>query len=384
MTTWNGKRLPTILGRCVGQIVILCYTLLYYSVTCVDVKPQREIYVPNYNVYHNLTRIDKEVEYLSKFPNYVKVYTQHKSRQNRYQYLLHISNFTKHSEKFDNMVEKPQILFSFGEHAREFLPVESAIFFIRNLTDGLLPDVDSFSRQFTQQILSLVDLYIILMANPDGRHYVEQSKNYCWRGTSTGVDLDRNFGWEFGGKGSSSDTEDEEYRGKDPFSGRLLKEDTNCTSTSCLCFEDAIVKRELFFFSEPESLVFQEITSDVSFDAFFSFHSGINHIYIPYSGKMGIKLWKVAKTENITDWYTCKSCKIVFLLWTVWDEWPMLLQIQNPDSSRECLITSRRCWDWRLSCLAVRSTGSDSEPHISSSTTQRMAQYLTTWQGFKK
>lgn len=301
MITWNGKRLPTILGRCVGQIVILCYTLLYYSVTCVDVKPQREIYVPNYNVYHNLTRIDKEVEYLSKFPNYVKVYTQHKSRQNRYQYLLHISNFTKHSEKFDNMVEKPQILFSFGEHAREFLPVESAIFFIRNLTDGLLPDVDVFSRQFTQQILSLVDLYIILMANPDGRHYVEQSKNYCWRGTSTGVDLDRNFGWEFGGKGSSSDTEDEEYRGKDPFSGRLLKEDTNCISTSCLCFEDAIVKRELFFFSEPESLVFQEITSDVSFDAFFSFHSGINHIYIPYSGKMGIKLWKVAKTENITD-----------------------------------------------------------------------------------
>lgn len=305
MKPWNhGKRLPTIPGRCKGQIVILCYTLLFYSVTCVDVEPQKEIYVPNYNVYHNLTRIGKEVEYLLKFPNYVKVYTHHKSRQNRQQYLLHISNFTKHSEKFDNLVEKPRILFSFGEHAREFLPVESAIYFIRNLTGGLLPDVDGFSRQFTQQILSLVDLYIILMANPDGRHHVEKTKNYCWRGTSTGVDLDRNFEWEFGGKGSSSDTEDEEYRGKDPFSGKLLKGDINYTSSSCLCFEDTTNNylRELFLFPEPESLVFQEITSDVSFDAFFSFHSGINHIYIPYSGKMGIKLWKVARRkENMTD-----------------------------------------------------------------------------------
>lgn len=269
MIPWNhGKRLPTIPGRCKGQIVILCYTLLFYSVACVDVEPQKEIYVPNYNVYHNLTRIGKEVEYLLKFPNYVKVYTHHKSRQNRQQYLLHISNFTKHSEKFDNLVEKPRILFSFGEHAREFLPVESAIYFIRNLTGGLLPDEDGFSRQFTQQILSLVDLYIILMANPDGRHHVEKTKNYCWRGTSTGVDLDRNFGWEFGGKGSSSDTEDEEYRGKDPF-------------------------------SEPESLVFQEITSDVSFDAFFSFHSGINHIYIPYSDTKSRQLKRVP--DNIQE-----------------------------------------------------------------------------------
>lgn len=41
-----------------------------------------------------------------------------------------------------------------------------------------------------------------------------------------------------------------------------------------------------FTFLEPESVVFQEISAEVSFDAFFSFHSGINHIYIPYSGKL--------------------------------------------------------------------------------------------------
>ena len=57
------------------------------------------------------------------------------------------------------------------------------------------------------------------MVNPDGRQYVENTRNYCWRGTSTGVDLNRNFDWHFGDKGSSGDRTDEEYRGTHAFSG---------------------------------------------------------------------------------------------------------------------------------------------------------------------
>lgn len=57
------------------------------------------------------------------------------------------------------------------------------------------------------------------IVNPDGRQFVESSGNYCWRGTSTGVDLNRNFDWHFGDKGSSADKSDEEYRGTHPFSG---------------------------------------------------------------------------------------------------------------------------------------------------------------------
>jgi hypothetical protein len=57
------------------------------------------------------------------------------------------------------------------------------------------------------------------MMNPDGRKFVEKTGNYCWRGTSTGVDLNRNFDWNYGAKGSSSDITDEEYRGNAAFSG---------------------------------------------------------------------------------------------------------------------------------------------------------------------
>ncbi|XP_062569878.1 carboxypeptidase A5-like [Saccostrea cucullata] len=254
------------------QIIILNVFLFSY-IQCVNVKSQKEIYVPNYKFYHNLKHMEEEVNLLSKFPNYVKVHTQFKSRENRLQYLLHISNFSEsiELEKFEDSnsrKNKPRLLFSYGEHAREFLPVESAIHFIKNLTGGLLPSADVYSRKFTKQILSQADIYIILMANPDGRHYVEQKKNYCWRGTSTGVDLDRNFGWEFGGKGSSDDPGDEEFRGKRPF-------------------------------SERESKVFQAITSEVAFDAFFSFHSGINHIYIPYSDTRSREIQR--KPDNIKE-----------------------------------------------------------------------------------
>ncbi|XP_048736117.2 carboxypeptidase A5-like isoform X2 [Ostrea edulis] len=108
----------------------------------------------------------------------------------------------------------------------------------------------------------------------DGRHFVEQTQNYCWRGTSTGVDLDRNFGWEFGGKGSSSDPNDEEYRGEEAF-------------------------------SEPESKVFQDISADIAFDAFFSFHSGINHIYIPYSDTKSLQLKR--EPDNVQEMLSLAS-----------------------------------------------------------------------------
>ena len=66
------------------------------------------------------------------------------------------------------------------------------------------------------------DIYIIVLTNPDGRLYIEKHLNYCWRGTSNGVDLNRNFDWRYGDRGSSVKKTDEEYRGVHPFSGNIL------------------------------------------------------------------------------------------------------------------------------------------------------------------
>ncbi|XP_076350835.1 carboxypeptidase A5-like isoform X7 [Tachypleus tridentatus] len=115
-------------------------------------------------------------------------------------------------------------------------------------------------------MLSKVDLFIIVLLNPDGREYIEKSHNYCWRGTSTGVDVNRNFNWNYGGEGSSSETGSEELRGPQPF-------------------------------SEPECFVLLDITKKYSFDAFVSFHSGIREIYVPFADSMSKRLKR--KPSNI-------------------------------------------------------------------------------------
>lgn len=176
---------------------------VFYSVfvSSIDVKPQKEKYLPHYNVYHNLTSIEAAIEALFKRNSHLvqKISPAFHSRQNRNQHVLKLS-------RGGISQNKARVLLSFGEHAREFLPIETVLHLINRVEAG---KVD----------LSRLEIYVIVLANPDGRYYIEQNHNYCWRGTQTGVDLNRNFDWQFGGKGSSDDKNDEEYRGQYSFSG---------------------------------------------------------------------------------------------------------------------------------------------------------------------
>ncbi|XP_033115949.1 carboxypeptidase A4-like [Anneissia japonica] len=221
-----------------------------------DVKPRHEVYTPDYKFYHNLTKIKLHIEdLLSKNPGYIRHYTEYESRNGASQFVLRISNFSDSkmaSHMYTIADHKPRILLSFGEHAREFLPIESLFHLLTNLTSGLATPRGSNTEAFSRKVLSQIDLFVIVMANPDGRKHIERTYNYCWRGTSVGVDLDRNFEWEFGGKGSSDDPNDEEYRGPYPF-------------------------------SEPESFVFRDLTKRYHFDMFVSFHSGIRQIFLPFA-----------------------------------------------------------------------------------------------------
>ena len=67
------------------------------------------------------------------------------------------------------------------------------------------------------------DYYILPVVNPDGYRYTFQYDR-LWRknrrkGTScSGVDLNRNFGYRWGGKGTSSNMCYETYRGSKAFS----------------------------------------------------------------------------------------------------------------------------------------------------------------------
>jgi len=209
------------------------------------------------------------------------------------------------SDRHHQPKRKLRILFTFGEHAREFVSMESAIHLIDSLLSGSRDyrercDVASsgefgegegsegedadrarmhgsavasspgFRARFAQFVLDHAELHIIPILNPDGRLHIERSilrhatqsksqkpapaPNYCWRNISPrrgGVDLNRNAAWEFGGPGSTSERHSEEFRGEHPF-------------------------------SEVESRFVRDAQLQFQYDAYVSVHSGEQQLFIPF------------------------------------------------------------------------------------------------------
>lgn len=125
------------------------------------------------------------------------------------------------SKDFSNANTKPAALFMGGHHAREHLSIEVPFLFIKYLLEQY--------KANNERIVSLInnrDIHIIPMVNPDGAEYDISSSQYkMWRknrsrnsdGTS-GVDLNRNYGFQWGTGGSSKNPSSETYMGPNAFS----------------------------------------------------------------------------------------------------------------------------------------------------------------------
>lgn len=120
-----------------------------------------------------------------------------------------------------NASSKPGIFYVGGHHAREHLSVEMPLRFAQN-----------FLREYRNgnpRIVRLVqtrDIHIIPALNADGLEYDIASGRYqYWRknrrnngGSSYGVDLNRNYGYQWGTGGSSKNPGSETFMGPTPFS----------------------------------------------------------------------------------------------------------------------------------------------------------------------
>jgi murein tripeptide amidase MpaA len=115
--------------------------------------------------------------------------------------------------------EKPAVVFSAMQHAREWVAGTTALYLANELVEGYGSDARITAA------LDAVDVYIIPVINPDG--YVwSWDVERLWRknrrvngGGTFGVDTNRNFsiGWGLNG-GSDTSTSSETYRGVAPFS----------------------------------------------------------------------------------------------------------------------------------------------------------------------
>jgi len=113
---------------------------------------------------------------------------------------------------------EPAILFVGGHHAREWIAVDVPFL----LAQKLLDDYPTDSR--VRNYVDSGEIWVLPLLNPDGHQY-SVTDNRLWRknrannGDGTfGVDLNRNYSYEWGGSGSSGSTFSETYRGPAAFS----------------------------------------------------------------------------------------------------------------------------------------------------------------------
>jgi len=116
--------------------------------------------------------------------------------------------------------DRPMVLFAGGQHAREWVNPATVMY----IADRLLREYGTNPR--TTAILNTAEILIIPVQNPDGYEWTwATGGNRLWRknrrdnGNGTiGVDLNRNWGYEWGGLGASTNPGNDTYRGPSGFS----------------------------------------------------------------------------------------------------------------------------------------------------------------------
>jgi carboxypeptidase T len=168
------------------------------------------------SAYHNYQELTEALKNLTaKNSDLVKMTSIAQTPEKRDMWALEITNDPV------NAAYKPALIFMGGHHAREHLSVEMPLMWAEYL-------VNQF-RAGNSRIVNLLNsrvIHIIPVVNPDGMEYDISATNYqMWRKNRSknsdgtfGVDLNRNYGYQWGTGGSSGNTNDETYKGPKAFS----------------------------------------------------------------------------------------------------------------------------------------------------------------------
>jgi carboxypeptidase T len=172
---------------------------------------------PGYSGYHTYAELGEELNSVAaQHPDLVAVSQYGTSPEGRALPLVKISD-NAHVDQ-----NKPEVLFTCGQHAREHLTVEMCLHIVKRLADGYNTD------PAITQLVHNREVWVLPMTNPDGAEYdISKGSFAYWRknrqptpgSTEVGTDLNRNWGTQWGCcGGSSGEPADETYRGPAPFS----------------------------------------------------------------------------------------------------------------------------------------------------------------------
>lgn len=149
--------------------------------------------------------------------------------------------------------KKPAVLFVGNHHAREIVTLEVVLRMAHLLCEqyGTDPEITSY--------VDTREIWLVPTANPDG--HIRAEKGQMWRkntdtsyggGNYGGVDLNRNYGYLWGGAGTSSNPSSDTFRGPKAF-------------------------------SEPETQAMRDLMLSRDFSFLLTFHSYGNYIMWPWN-----------------------------------------------------------------------------------------------------
>jgi len=185
-----------------------------YQVIVDSLRSQQAAAPADYECYRTVNQLYADQDALaSTYPTLTQIITIGASYEGRPLRVLKLAN-QNHA-----VPDKPRFFLIANVHGREFITPEAALQFAALLLNGYGRDADA------TWLLDWHEIHVLVSANPDG-HARNESSFIYWRKNARqngcpdtfGTDLNRNFDFQWGGVGSSSDTCSEIYRGLSPAS----------------------------------------------------------------------------------------------------------------------------------------------------------------------
>ncbi|XP_070577614.1 carboxypeptidase B-like [Ptychodera flava] len=161
----------------------------------------------DYNRYHTYDEIDTWItDIANEYKDIVEIFEITKSYEGRRIRGLKIST--------SSIIKKPAGWFEAGIHAREWISPATLIYMTKYILEGYGKD-DEITRMIDE-----FDWYIVPQLNPDGYEY-SRTDNRMWRKTRQpnanspciGSDPNRNWDYQWGGAGASTNPCAADYRG---------------------------------------------------------------------------------------------------------------------------------------------------------------------------
>ncbi len=175
---------------------------------------------PDFDDYHDYAEMVIELQVLAAtYPDITHLQSIGQSHQGRDLWALRITDQPEETE-----ADEKGILIYGGTHAREHLTIEQALYLANDLLQNYGAEGEATN------LIDNRDIWILPNLNPDGSEYdIDQwqgNQRPYWRKNrrnnqdgTWGVDLNRNFGYQWGCCGGSSPYPGSAtYRGPDPFS----------------------------------------------------------------------------------------------------------------------------------------------------------------------